>query len=42
MVHWFCIGCYVSYVESAMTLRQWLFDNLGFDLYDWSDDDIRF
>lgn len=27
---------------AEMTLRQFLFDNFGWDIYDWSDDDIRF
>lgn len=26
----------------TMTLRQFLFDNFGWDIYDWEDDDIRF
>jgi hypothetical protein len=25
-----------------MTLRQFLFDNFGWDIYDWADDEIRF
>jgi len=25
-----------------MTLRQFLFDNFGWDIYDWGDDEIRF
>jgi hypothetical protein len=25
-----------------MTLRQFLFDNFGWDIYDWDPDDIRF
>ena len=25
-----------------MTLRQFLFDNFGWDIYDWEIDDIRF
>jgi hypothetical protein len=25
-----------------MTLRQFLFDNFGWDIYEWADDDIRF
>jgi len=25
-----------------MTLRQFLFENFGWDIYDWKDDDIRF
>jgi len=25
-----------------MTLRQFLFDNFGWDIYDWGDEDIRF
>ena len=24
------------------TLRHWLWDNFGFDLYEWAEDDIRF
>jgi hypothetical protein len=27
---------------SHMTLRQFLFDNFGWDIYDWADDEIRF
>lgn len=23
-------------------LRHWLWDNFGWELYDWNDDDIRF
>ena len=23
-------------------LRHWLWDNFGWDIYDWRDDDIRF
>lgn len=26
----------------AITLRQFLWDNFGWDIYDWKDDDIRF
>jgi len=25
-----------------MTLRQFLHDNFGWDIYDWNEDDIRF
>jgi hypothetical protein len=25
-----------------MTLRQFLYDNFGWDIYEWKDDDIRF
>jgi len=25
-----------------MTLRQFLHDNFGWDIYDWGDEDIRF
>jgi hypothetical protein len=25
-----------------MTLRQFLHDNFGWDIYDWADDEIRF
>jgi hypothetical protein len=25
-----------------MTLRQFLFTNFGWDIYDWADDEIRF
>jgi len=25
-----------------MTLRQFLFDNFGWDIYEWADDEIRF
>jgi len=25
-----------------MTLRQFLFDNFGWDIYDWADEEIRF
>jgi len=25
-----------------MTLRQFLFDNFGWDIYEWAGDDIRF
>jgi len=25
-----------------MTLRQFLFDNFGWDIYEWADDDIIF
>jgi hypothetical protein len=28
--------------EADMTLRQFLFDNFGWDIYDWNIDDIRF
>jgi hypothetical protein len=28
--------------EADMTLRQFLHDNFGWDIYDWADDDIRF
>lgn len=28
--------------KTDMTLRQFLFDNFGWDVYDWADDDIRF
>jgi len=24
-----------------MTLRQWLFANFGWDIYDWADDEIQ-
>jgi hypothetical protein len=27
---------------SHMTLRQFLQDNFGWDIYDWADDEIRF
>ena len=27
---------------SLTLLRQWLFDNFGWELIDWADDDIRF
>jgi hypothetical protein len=30
------------YGVEAMTLRQFLFDNFGWDIYEWADDDIRF
>jgi len=25
-----------------VTLRQFLFENFGWDIYDWADDEIRF
>ena len=28
--------------EADMTLRQFLQDNFGWDIYDWADDEIRF
>ena len=28
--------------SKAMTLRQFLFENFGWDIYDWNIDDIRF
>jgi hypothetical protein len=31
-----------SEIGKKMTLRQFLFDNFGWDIYDWSEDDIRF
>jgi hypothetical protein len=31
-----------SEIGKQMTLRQFLFDNFGWDIYDWSIDDIRF
>jgi hypothetical protein len=27
---------------TQMTLRQFLQDNFGWDIYEWADDDIRF
>ena len=29
-------------VVSLTTLRNWLWDNFGWELIDWADDDIRF
>jgi hypothetical protein len=29
-------------VVEIMTLRQFLHDNFGWDIYEWSEDDIRF
>jgi hypothetical protein len=28
--------------EATMTLRQFLWDNFGFDIYEWDEADIRF
>jgi len=28
--------------EADMILRQFLFDNFGWDIYDWGDDELRF
>ena len=30
------------YWEMPMTLRQFLQDNFGWDIYDWADEEIRF
>jgi len=30
------------YGATQMTLRQFLQDNFGWDIYDWADDEIRF
>lgn len=34
-------GCH-NRKPKQMTLRQFLFDNFGWDIYDWADDEIRF
>ena len=28
--------------KTDVTLRQFLYDNFGWDVYEWADDDIRF
>ena len=28
--------------EETMTLRQFLWDNFGFDIYEWDEGDLRF
>jgi hypothetical protein len=31
-----------AFEGGEMTLRQFLWDNFGFDIYDWEENDIRF
>jgi len=34
--------CGAGISAAQMTLRKFLFDNFGWDIYDWGDDEIRF
>jgi hypothetical protein len=34
--------CGAGISVAQMTLRQFLHDNFGWDIYDWADDEIRF
>ena len=31
-----------NHLGNAMTLRQFLFENFGWDIYEWGEDEIRF
>lgn len=39
---WLRLAGYAPKGIMQMTLRQFLFDNFGWDIYEWGDEDIRF